>query len=93
MPFSRDYHYGRFKTAELENLQAAYLKTCEALGHCPITSPQKDHIAHQIIQIYECGVSNPDKIAELMVQIESVKPKPLVEELFTKTSATKTRIA
>ncbi|CUW44932.1 hypothetical protein B3286c2_0046 [Brucella vulpis] len=44
-------------------MQASYLKTCEALGHCPITSPQKDHIAHQIIQIYECGVSNPDKIA------------------------------
>jgi hypothetical protein len=76
MPFSRDYYFKRFKPAELEQLQAAYLKTCEVLGRCPITSPR------EIIQIYECGISSPEKIAELMLQIESVKPKPYAEQFF-----------
>ncbi|OYR16542.1 hypothetical protein CEV32_4175 [Brucella rhizosphaerae] len=39
-------------------------------------------MAHEIIQIYECGISNPDKIADLMMQIESVKPKPFAEQVF-----------
>ncbi|MFC7066353.1 hypothetical protein [Brucella rhizosphaerae] len=82
MPFSRDYYFKRFKPAELEQLQAAFVETCQRLGRCPITSPQKDEMAHEIIQIYECGISNPDKIADLMMQIESVKPKPFAEQVF-----------
>jgi len=82
MPFSRDYYFKRFKPAELEQLQAAYLKTCEVLGRCPITSPQKDEMSREIIQIYECGISSPEKIAELMLQIESVKPKPYAAQFF-----------
>ncbi|ASV83432.1 hypothetical protein CES85_4212 [Ochrobactrum quorumnocens] len=39
-------------------------------------------MAREIIQIYECGISNPDKIADLMMQIESVKPKPFAEQVF-----------
>jgi hypothetical protein len=30
-------------------------------------------LVREIIQIYECGVFQPEKIAELMKQIESVK--------------------
>lgn len=79
MPFARDYYFGRFKPAELAGLQEAYLKTCEALGRCPATSPQKDEMAREIIQIYECGVSRPEKIVELMLQIQSVKPRPIAD--------------
>ncbi len=93
MPFSRDYFFGRFKTDELSILQTAYIKACEVLGYCPITSPHKDKLAHQIVQIYECGVSHPDKIAELMVQIESVKPKSLAEKLLSSAPVIKTKIA
>lgn len=82
MPFSRDYYLKRFKPHELQQLQAAFIETCQRLGRCPITSPQKDEMVHEIIQIYECGISNPDKIADLMVQIESVKPKPFAEQVF-----------
>jgi len=39
-------------------------------------------MAREIIQIYECGISSPDKIADLMMQIESVKPKPFAEQIF-----------
>jgi len=73
MPFSRDYYFGRFKADELARLQQAYIQSCAAIGCCPITSPLKDELVREIIQIYECGVSQPEKIAELMKQIESVK--------------------
>ena len=86
MPFSRDYYFKRFNTAELEMLQAAYLKTCEVLEQCPVTSPQKDEMAREIIQIYECGIFNPDKIAQLMFKVESVKPKTLIERVFEQPS-------
>lgn len=82
MPFSRDYHFRRFTPAQRENLQAAYRETCEILGHDPITTPIKDEIAREIIQIYECGVSSPNKIAELMQRIESVRPKSVAEQFF-----------
>ena len=82
MPFSRDYYFNRFKPAELEQLQAAFIETCQRLGRCPITSPQKDEMAREIIQIYECGISDPQKIADLMIQIESVKPKPFAEQVL-----------
>lgn len=82
MPFSRDYYFKRFKPAELEQLQAAFMETCQRLGRCPITSPQKDEMALEIIQIYECGISDPQKIADLMIQVESVKPKPYAEQVF-----------
>jgi len=73
MPFSRDYYFGRFKADELARLQQAYIQTCTAIGCCPVTSPLKDELVREIIQIYECGVFQPEKIAELMKQIESVK--------------------
>jgi len=79
MPFARDYYFGRFKPAELARLQEAYVKTCEAMGRCPITTPYKDEMAREIVQIYECGVVQPDRIAELMLQIESVKPRPVAD--------------
>ncbi len=82
MPFSRDYYFKRFKPAELEQLQAAFIETCQRLGRYPITSPQKDEMALEIIQIYECGISDPQKIADLMIQVESVKPKPYAEQVF-----------
>jgi len=82
MPFSRDYYFKRFKPPELEQLQAAFIETCQRLGRCPITSPQKDEMAREIIQIYECGISNPQRIADLMIQIESVKPKPFAEQFL-----------
>lgn len=63
-------------------LQAAYLKSCQVLGRCSVTSPQKDEMAREIIQIYECGIFNPDKIAQLMLQVESVKSKPLIKQVF-----------
>ena len=82
MPFTRDYYFGRFKPAELRQLQAAYVKSCEAMARCPITSPHKDEMAREIIQIYECGVVDAAKIAELMVRIEAVKPHPVSEQLL-----------
>ena len=82
MPFTRDYYFGRFKPAELEQLQVAYVKSCEAMARCPITSPHKDEMAREIIQIYECGVVDADRISELMVQIEAVKPHPVSEQLL-----------
>lgn len=82
MPFSRDYYFKRFSPAVLEQLQVAFVMSCQRLGRCPVTSPQKDEMAREIIQIYECGISNPDKIADLMMQIESVKPKPFAEQIF-----------
>lgn len=39
-------------------------------------------MALEIIQIYECGISDPQKIADLMIQVESVKPKPYAEQVF-----------
>jgi len=39
-------------------------------------------MAREIIQIYECGISNPQRIADLMIQIESVKPKPFAEQFL-----------
>lgn len=56
--------------------------SCQRLGRCPVTSPQKDEMAREIIQIYECGISSPDKIADLMMQIESVKPKPFAAQIL-----------
>lgn len=82
MPFSRDYYFKRFSPAVLEQLQEAFVLSCQQLGRCPITCPQKDEMTREIIQIYECGISRPEKIAELMIQIESVKPKPLAEQMF-----------
>lgn len=46
---------------------------------CSITTPHKDEMAREIIQIYECGVTEPEKIAQLMLKIESVKPKKMVD--------------
>ncbi|WP_176036174.1 hypothetical protein [Brucella tritici] len=92
MPFSRDYYFGRFKPTELEKLQAAYVKSCETMTRCPITSPHKDEMAREIIQIYECGVVDADKIAELMVQIEAVKPRSMSEQLLGLTT-TESKIA
>ncbi len=80
MPFSRDYYFGRFKPAELKELQAAYVKSCEAM-------------AREIIQIYECGVCEAEKIAELMVQIEAVKPRPVSELLLAQVSAIQPKTA
>lgn len=93
MPFSRDYYFGRFKPAELEELQAAYVKSCEAMTRCPITSPHKDEMAREIVQIYECGVVDAQTIAELMVQIEAVKPRPMNEQLLDRVTTIHTRIA
>jgi len=93
MPFSRDYYFGRFKPAELEELQAAYLKSCEAMTRCLITSPHKDEMAREIIQIYECGVVDAEKIAELMVQIEAVKPRPMSEQMLAQVTAIQPKIA
>ncbi len=93
MPFSRDYYFGRFKPIELEELQAAYVKSCEAMARCPITSPQKDEMAREIIQIYECGVMDAEKIAELMVQIEAVKPRPLSEQMLDRVTTIQPKIA
>lgn len=93
MPFSRDYYFGRFKPAELEKLQVAYVKSCEAMARCAITSPHKDAMAREIIQIYECGVNDAERIAELMLQIEAVKPRPINEELLFQETAFKTRTA
>ncbi|MCX2696767.1 MULTISPECIES: hypothetical protein [Ochrobactrum] len=93
MPFSRDYFFKRFKPPELEQLQAAYVETCQRLGRCPITSPQKDEMAREIIQIYECGVSNPQVIADLMMQIESVKPKPFAEQVLVQSFDEQIKIA
>jgi len=93
MPFTRDYYLGRFKPAELEKLQAAYVKSCEALARCPITSPHKDEMAREIIQIYECGVCEAEKIAELMVQIEAVKPRSVSELLLAQVSAAQPKTA
>ncbi|MBQ0707299.1 MULTISPECIES: hypothetical protein [unclassified Ochrobactrum] len=93
MPFSRDYYFGRFKPAELKELQAAYVKSCEAMARCPITSPHKDEMAREIIQIYECGVCEAEKIAELMVQIEAVKPRPVSELLLAQVSAIQPKTA
>lgn len=93
MPFSRDYYFGRFKPTELDELQAAYVKSCEAMARCPITSPQKDEMAREIIQIYECGVFDAEKIAELMVQIEAVKPRPMSEQLFDSVKTIEPKIA
>ncbi|MFK0683252.1 hypothetical protein SD208_02915 [Ochrobactrum sp. BD67] len=93
MPFSRDYYFGRFKPAELEKLQAAYVKSCESMSRCPITSPHKDEMAREIIQIYECGVRDAEKIAELMVQIEAVKPRPMGELLLEQATALQPKTA
>lgn len=82
MPFSRGYYFKRFSPAALEQLQAAFVASCHQLGRCPITSPQKDEMVREIIQIYECGISSPEKIADLMMQIESVKPKPFAEQIL-----------
>ncbi|WP_273793168.1 hypothetical protein [Brucella anthropi] len=93
MPFSRDYYFGRFKPAELEVLQTAYMKSCEAMVRCPITSPHKDEMAREIIQIYECGVFDAEKIAELMVQIEAVKPRPMSKQMLEQVMANQPKIA
>ncbi|NKB79454.1 hypothetical protein [Brucella daejeonensis] len=93
MPFSRDYYFGRFRPAELKKLQVAYAKSCEAMARCPITSPHKDAMAREIIQIYECGVNDADKIAELMLQIEAVKPRTVNDELLFQKTAFKTKTA
>lgn len=93
MPFSRDYYFGRFKAVELEQLQAAYVKSCEAMARCPITSPHKDEMAREIIQIYECGVVDADRIAELMVQIAAVKPHPMSEHVLDSVTTIQTKIA
>lgn len=93
MPFSRDYFFKRFKPPELEQLQVAFVETCQRLGRCPITSPQRDEMAREIIQIYECGVSNPQKIADLMMQIESVKPKPFAQQVLEKNFVEQTKRA
>ncbi len=93
MPFSRDYYFGRFKPAELEVLQTAYMKSCEAMARCPITSPHKDEMAREIIQIYECGVFDAEKIAELMVQIEAVKPRPMSKQMLEQVMANQPKIA
>jgi hypothetical protein len=85
MPFSRDYYFKRFKPAELEQLQAAYLKTCEVLGRCPITSPQKDEMSREIIQIYECGISSPEKIAEL-IRLRALSQSLMRNSSFRRTS-------
>ncbi len=81
MPFSRDYFFGRFKASELESLQRAYLRSCEILGRDPATTPNKDDMAGKIVQIYECGVVDPDRIAELLAQVESLKPPSAAERL------------
>lgn len=93
MPFSRDYYFGRFKSAQLAQLQAAYVKSCEAMTRCPITSPLKDEMAREIIQIYECGITDVQKIAELMVQIEAVKPRSIGEQRFQGETHVRSRIA
>lgn len=39
-------------------------------------------MAREIIQIYECGVTEPEKIAQLLLKVESVKPKKMVDPGF-----------
>lgn len=68
-------------------LQAAYHSACMELGRCPVTSVHKDDMARAIIQIYECGILNPNRIAQIMVKAESVKPRPLMQEPFAATHA------
>lgn len=75
MPFSRDFYLGRFNPSELNDLQTAYLQSCEKLNRCAITSPYRDEMAREIIQIFECGVKDPAKIVDLMIMVDSVKPK------------------
>ncbi|OYR14791.1 hypothetical protein CEV31_2954 [Brucella thiophenivorans] len=50
-------------------------------------------MTREIIQIYECGISNPQKIADLMMQIESVKPKPFAQQIFEQDFDTVTKRA
>lgn len=82
MPFSRDYYFKRFTAVELHQLQSAYLMACKLVGRCSVTTPHKDEMAREIIQIYECGVTGPEKIAQLMLKVESVKPKKVVDPEF-----------
>ena len=73
MPFSRDVYLGRFTPEELNDLQSAYLLSCERLNRCAITSPFRDEMAREITQIFECGIKDPARIAEIMVKVASVK--------------------
>lgn len=73
MPFSMDHYFGQFTRAELASLQRAYLKTCIVLGRQPESLSYKDELVHEIIQVYECGVLDPEKIADVMKKIKSVK--------------------
>ncbi|MDM7851742.1 hypothetical protein [Pseudochrobactrum kiredjianiae] len=74
MPFRKSDYLGIYKPEQLNTLQAAYNETCEILGHCPTTDENKNQLARTVIRIYESGIQDPHEIANLIVQIENLRP-------------------
>lgn len=73
MPFQKSDYLGVYKPEQLKVLQAAYDEVCEILGCCPTTTNNKDQLARTVIRIFESGIQDPHRIAELIIQIEKLR--------------------